>query len=121
MVLDGVVSATVEHLGYVRPLVLVRAMHQEQDPFLLTAPVDLFDPRIQMVVPAFATLLSHAARQAVCDACPPTRTQFSHELEHLGILFLCPGPLYYLGFTTGKLLLRIISSKGAVCTYIVTS
>lgn len=68
-----------------------------------------------MVVPAFTTLLSHAARQAVSDARPPTRTQLSHQLQHLGILFLCPGPLNYLGFTAGWPLLQITILNKASC------
>ena len=72
MVLDRVVGAPVKNFGDVSPLVLIveLPMHKKEDPLLFSAPVDLLDPRVQMVVPALATLLAHAARQVLGDAGP---------------------------------------------------
>jgi hypothetical protein len=41
MVLDCVVGAALEDLGYLGPLVINLFMHEEQDPFLFLAPADL--------------------------------------------------------------------------------
>jgi len=36
-------------------------VHEEQDPLFLLVPVDLFDARVEVVVPALAALLSNTA------------------------------------------------------------
>ena len=46
-----------------------------------------------MVVPTLATLLAHAARQRVGDACPSARAQLGDELEHFCVLLFGPGSL----------------------------
>ena len=61
MVLDGVVGATLEHLGDLGPLVVDDAVHEEEDPLLLLAPVDLLDAWVEMVVPPFTALFSDSA------------------------------------------------------------
>ena len=73
MVLDGVVGATLEDLGDLGPLVAHDAVHEEQNPLFLFAPVDLLDAWIQMVVPAFATLLSYSTIEMLRDKCPLLR------------------------------------------------
>jgi len=62
VVLDRVVSPTVEVLGDVSPPILQLPVLQKQDPFFLVAPVDLLDSGVQVVVPSFAALLALAAR-----------------------------------------------------------
>ena len=46
MVLDGVVSASLNYLGDIGPFVVNDAMHEKQDPFLLLVPVDFLNARI---------------------------------------------------------------------------
>ncbi len=93
MVFDCVVSTAVQDLGDVCPLVVELSVHQEQDPLLLTTPVNLLDPWIQMVVPAFTTLLSHASWQMLGYRSPSLRAVLLHKLENSPVLLLRPGSL----------------------------
>lgn len=65
MILNGVVSAPIELFRNFGPPVLQKTMLQEQNPLLLTAPIDLLNPRVQMIMPPLAALFAHAARQMV--------------------------------------------------------
>ena len=61
MIFDRVVGAALEHLCNFSPFVADDAVHEEQDPLFLLVPVDLFDARVEVVVPALAALLSNTA------------------------------------------------------------
>jgi hypothetical protein len=91
MVLDCVVGAAVEDLRDVGPFVVELAVHQEQNPLLLATPVNFFDARIQVVVPALAALLAHPSRQVLCNRGPSLGALLLHELQHTPVLFLGPG------------------------------
>ena len=65
VVLDRVVGAALKHLCDLGPLVVDDAVHQEQDPLFLFVPVDLLDAGVEVVVPALAALLAHAAVQVL--------------------------------------------------------
>ena len=93
VVLDGVVSATLEHLGYLSPLVAVVSVHQIEDPLFLTAPADLLDLRVQMVVPALTALLSDPPWEMLCDQSPLLGTVLVDQMKDHTILFLSPRAL----------------------------
>ena len=61
VVFYGVIGAAVEDFSNFGPLVIEKAMHQEENPLLVPSPVDFLDARVQVVVPPLSALLSHAA------------------------------------------------------------
>ena len=73
MIFDRIVSATFENLGYLRPLIVDDAMHEEENPLLLFIPIDFFDSGVQVIVPTFTTLLSHPAVEMLGDKSPLLR------------------------------------------------
>ena len=91
MVFNRIVSAAVQHLGYLRPPVFYKPMHQKKNPLFLAAPVYLLYPWIEVVVPPFATLLAHAAGQMVRDCGPLLRAVLLHQLKYFPVFFLRPG------------------------------
>lgn len=93
VVLDGVISAALEHFGDLGPLVVNDPVHQEEDPLLLLTPVYFLDQRIEVVVPALATLLSDAVFEVAGDLGPLLRAIGDHKLEHLPVFLLRPGAL----------------------------
>jgi hypothetical protein len=93
VILDGVVGATFKHLGYLCPLVAVVSVHQIEDPLFLSAPADLLDLRIQVIVPALTALLSDPPREVLCDQSPLLGTVFVYKVKDHAILLLGPGTL----------------------------
>jgi hypothetical protein len=93
VVLDGVVGATFKHLGYLSPLIAVVAVHQIEDPFFLSAPADLLDLRVQVVVPALTALLSDPSWEVLSDQSPLLGTVLVDKVKDHAILFLSPGSL----------------------------
>lgn len=61
MILDGVVSASVEVLGDLGPPVAEGLVGQEEQPLLVVAPVLLLDVGVEVVVPSLAALLADAS------------------------------------------------------------
>ena len=88
MVLDCVVGATLEHLGNLGPFVIDDAVHEEEDPLLFLAPIDLLDARIQMIVPSLTALLADATIQVLGYECPLLRPVGDDELKEAPV-FLC--------------------------------
>ena len=109
MVLDGVVGATFEDLGDLSPLVADNAVHQKENPLLLFVPVNFLDSRVQMVVPALATLLSHAAVQMLRNQRPFLRSIGDHKLQYAPVFLGGPGALNveWLAVTSYSLLGQI--------------
>ncbi len=99
VVLYGVVGATVEHFGDIGPLIIELSMHKEKDPLFFATPVDFLYARVQMIVPAFSTLFTHAARQMFCDRCPALWSMLLNELQHFPVLFFSPRSFYELNAT----------------------
>ena len=63
MILDGVISPTLEKVGDVRPLVSLVPVQQVEDPLLLTGPGGVsLDHWVQVVVPSLPALLSDSPR-----------------------------------------------------------
>ena len=62
VVFDGIVGAALQLLSYDGPLIFVIMVLNVEDKLLFQTPVILFNSWIQMVVPAFATLLTDTAR-----------------------------------------------------------
>lgn len=90
MILDGVVGAAFEDLGDLGPLVAHNAMHEEEDPFLLFVPVDLLDARVEVVVPALATLLAYATVQVLRNEGPLLRAVGDDELKYTPVFLRGP-------------------------------
>ena len=88
-----VVRAALQILRDYRPFVLTEPILDVEDELLLKAPVVLLDPRIQMVVPALATLLPDAAWQVVRDVGPLLGAVALHQRQHKLVFFLAPGAL----------------------------
>ena len=70
VVLDGVVRAALQVLSNDGPLVFVHAILNVENELFLETPIVLFDPWIQMVVPALTALLADTAWQVVGDVGP---------------------------------------------------
>jgi len=86
VILYGVVRATRQLRGDLRPLVAhAHVLHQDRT-VLLFRPRRLRDRRIQVVVPPLAALLAHATRQIRRDHAPLLRAVPTHQLDDLLIL-----------------------------------
>lgn len=59
----------------------------------MLAPRHFVDVRVEMVVPALATLLPRSPRQLRRDAAPLLRSNLAHELRHARIILCRPGTL----------------------------
>jgi len=103
VIFNRVVSSTIEHLCDVRPLVIELPVHEEQDPLLLTTPVDFLYSWIQMVVPALTTLLSHSAREVLSDRSPSLGTVLLNKLQDAPVLLLSPRTLDQRGVASSSL------------------
>ena len=70
MVLDRVICATCEKLGYTRPFGTNQPHLLYYDLILLCRPLSLLDAGRQMIVPSFPALLAYPAGQALGDERP---------------------------------------------------
>ena len=91
MVFYRVISATFEVLSDYGPLILVLVVLNVQNELLFERPIVLLDARVQMIVPAFTTLFSDAARQVVRYVCPFLGSISLHEGEYELVFFFGPG------------------------------
>ena len=82
VVLDGVVGAALQVLGNDGPLVFVHAILNVEDELLLETPIVLFDPWIQMVVPALTALLADTAWQVVGNVGPLLCSIALYQRQH---------------------------------------
>ena len=90
MVLDSVVSATLQHLGDFSPLVVDDPVHEEQNPLFLLAPGDLLYHGVEVVVPALSALLSDAVWEVLSNQGPFLGSIRFNELEHSPVLLSSP-------------------------------
>ena len=93
VILDCIVCATFQVLGDIRPLVFALIVLDKQDKFLVVVPVHLLDERVEVVVPAFATLLPDAAVEVLGNCGPLLRLVLIHELEEKQVFFFAPRAL----------------------------
>ena len=93
VVLNGIVCSSLENFGDLSPLIVDDSVHQEQNPLLLLAPVNLLDHGVQVVVPALAALLTDAIGKVLSDKGPLLRTVALNELKHSPVLFGGPWSL----------------------------
>ena len=70
MIFDSVVCAAFQTMGDLSPLVFVDLVFDEQNELLFLGPLNLLDHWIEMVVPAFTTLLADSTREFVGDFGP---------------------------------------------------
>ena len=89
-VLDVVVDSTGHELLYLDPLVAVLLVQLHQLQVLGDGPLGLVEIRVDVVVPAFATLLSDASRQEGCYLLPLFQAELLHLLAQNHVLFGCP-------------------------------
>ena len=91
VVLDGVVSATLEEIGDVSPLVRLISVQQVKDPLLLSRPGGVpLDHWVEMVVPSFTALLADSSREMVGDLSPLLRTVEVDQVQQQSILDVSP-------------------------------
>ena len=90
MVLDCVVGATLEHLGDLRPLVSVVPVHQVKNPLFLSAPADLLNLGVKVIVPSLSALLADSAWKVLSDQSPLLGPVLVDQVEHHAILLLSP-------------------------------
>ena len=64
--------------------------HLKQHAVLLDSPRILANVVVQMVVPAFAALLTRSAWQLLRHESPAARAMHAYEVPHRGVLLLCP-------------------------------
>ena len=76
VVLDGVVAAADQYVLELGPVVLLRLLHNEKNPAFFLAPRGLPKKRIQLVVPAFPTLLARAHVEGLSNVIPLVCTKF---------------------------------------------
>ena len=80
MVLDRVVSSSIEVFCNVGPPIFELAVLQEQDPLLLIAPIDLLDAGVEVVMPTLAALFALTARKFGSDCRPAHWPVLKHHL-----------------------------------------
>jgi hypothetical protein len=90
VVLDSIVSATGQLLGYQCPLVSENGVREEQYPFLRGRPFTFADIWAEMVEPPFPTLLAHPAGYLLCDGGPALSTESSHQPNQQLVFLLAP-------------------------------
>ena len=95
-VLDGVVRAPQNHVGYLCPSVLLVSLKQEENPGFLCAPWALLEQRIQLVVPAFSTLLARSVLHLRSDGLPRARPYVTDQLHQGSVLLQRPSLLLRL-------------------------
>ena len=88
-------------LGNKSPLIGVNLIQQKQHPFLEVAPAGLRNPRVEVVVPPLAALLSLSVGDFTGDAGPSPRAESLDEFEQESVLLLGPDLLFAL--LTGQL------------------
>jgi len=93
MVLNGVVSATLKHLGNLSPLVPVVSVHEVEDPLFLLAPADLFDLRVQMIVPPLSALLANPTWEIFSYQGPFLRAVLVNQMKNHPVFLLSPRTL----------------------------
>ena len=91
MIFDSVIRAAIQDLGDFCPLIVNHPVHQKQNPLLLSGPVYLLDPWIEVVVPPFATLLAHPARKVLCYRGPALGSVLFYQLKNSPVFFFGPG------------------------------
>jgi len=82
-----VIGSALKVIGHFGPLVGLGLVAQEQYPLLILAPRDLADLRIQVVVPAFPTLLSDSSRQMLRNEASLLRSVLLDQIGDL-VVFL---------------------------------
>ena len=91
MVLDCIVSSTLQNIGDVCPLVRLVSVQQKQDPLFLSRPWRTsLNHWIQMVVPTFSTLLPDSTWQVICDLCPLLRPINIDQMKQQSIFNISP-------------------------------
>ena len=92
-VLDGVVGAAIDLLSDVAPTVAVHQVQFDDQKVFFHGPLSLADIRVQVVVPALATLLTDAPRQAFGDMGPVAGARRRDNLREDLVLLLGPRAL----------------------------
>ena len=93
VVLDGVVRAAGQVLGYLGPSIAHAHVQVDEERVLVVGPRRLLDVRIEVVVPALATLFAQAAAQVLGDERPALGAVLAYQVDHLGVLLLGPRAL----------------------------
>lgn len=93
MIFDGIIRSPLEEFGNFSPFVPHHLMLEEQNPLLVFRPRDLFDLRVQVIMPAFSALFADSPREAFGDQRPFLRAVFIHEVQNQAVLFFGPWAL----------------------------
>lgn len=70
MVLDGVIGSLGEDLGHFGPFAAIEEEQKVQEPLLVWCPLCFIDVGVEMIVPPFATLLTHSVRNELGNKRP---------------------------------------------------
>ena len=97
MVFDGVVGAAGQMLGDLGPFVTHLRVQVVEQLVFGVRPSCLFDVGIEMVVPAFATLLAQATAQMLGYERPAFGSVLGDELDDFGVLFFGPRTFDQIG------------------------
>ena len=92
-VLDGIVGAAVDLLSDVAPTVAMHQVQLDDQKVFFHGPLALADIRVQVVVPALATLLTDAPRQAFGDMGPVAGARRRDNLREDLVFLLGPRAL----------------------------
>jgi len=100
VVLDRVVSAARQFFTDLCPPVSQQAVflsrrYKEEDPLLFFGPLLDVDMRVEVVVPALATLLADPPGQMLGYEGPLVGAVFLHQTNHCAVFLLCPGACFH--------------------------
>jgi hypothetical protein len=70
MVLNGVISASLQGFSDISPFIAYSSVVKVEDPFFFGAPLNLLDHGVQMIVPSFPALLSDSSWQVFSNLSP---------------------------------------------------
>ena len=87
-----IVCSSRQELGNFAPLVAVFLMGLYDGTILLSSPFVLFDVWIQVIVPAFPTLLTDSARECLSDVTPVFCAKFFYVKRKPIVFLLTPRP-----------------------------
>lgn len=90
MILNSIVSPSIEQLGYVTPHVAVLCMSLHDNPVLFCTPRILPYVWVKVVVPTFTALLAYSAREVLSHLGPLAGATLADMVAHNLVLLICP-------------------------------
>lgn len=109
MVLYCIVRSARKELRDFSPPIALGLVAEEENPLFVICPRFLIDPRVEVVVPPFSTLLADSSWNMLCYESPLLGPILFYEVDHKLVFFLCPGHL--LGLLSLRALNQLLGSS----------